>query len=108
MVDTHFWKFWKNQQLLLVSDQKLLLLLLLLLLFIIAVIIIVVVVFLYQNTFTVDVFKMFTKSFTEHHSIIFHQIREHELVTSVEDYNVLMLTSCRFVDCHGKVVDNLE
>ena len=33
-------------------------------------------------------------------SIIIHQIREHELVTSVEDYNVLMLTSCRFVDCH--------
>ena len=25
--------------------------------------------------------------------------KEHELVTSVEDYNVLMLTSCRFVDC---------
>ena len=35
-------------------------------------------------------------SFTEH----VHQIREHELVTSVEDYNVLVLTSCRFVDCH--------
>ena len=52
---------------------------------------------------TVDVNKMFTKSFTDHVSIIFHQIREHELVTSVEDYNVLMLTSCRickFVDCH--------
>ena len=50
----------------------------------------------------VDVKKMFTKSFTEHVSIIFHQIRKHELVTSVEDYNVLMLTSCRFVDCHVK------
>ena len=45
---------------------------------------------------------MFTKSFTEHVSIIVHLIREHELVTSVEDYNVLMLTSCRFVDCHVK------
>ena len=32
---------------------------------------------------TVDVNKMFTKSFTEHVSIITHQIREHELVTSV-------------------------
>ena len=41
-------------------------------------------------------------------SIIFHQIREHDLVTSVEDYNVLMLTSCRFVDCHVNVGDNLE
>ena len=44
--------------------------------------------------------KCFTKSFTEHVSVIVHQIREHELVTSVEDFNVLMLTSCRFVDCH--------
>ena len=51
---------------------------------------------------------MFTKSFTEHVSIIIHQIRKHELVTSVEDYNVLMLTSCKFVDCHVKVGDNLE
>ena len=52
---------------------------------------------------TVDVNKMFTKSLAEHVSIIFHQIRKHELVTSVEDYNVLMLTSCKickFVDCH--------
>ena len=54
------------------------------------------------------------KSFTEHVSIIFHQIREHELVTSVEDYNVLMLTSCKickFVDYHvngGIIIDNLE
>ena len=32
---------------------------------------------------TVDVTKMFTKSFTDHVSIIFHQIRKHELVTSV-------------------------
>ena len=32
---------------------------------------------------TVDVHKMFTKSFTDHVSIIFHQIRKHELVTSV-------------------------
>ena len=37
---------------------------------------------------------MFTKSFTEHLSIILQLIREHELVTSVEDYNVLMLTAC--------------
>ena len=29
---------------------------------------------------TVDVNKMFTKSFTDHVSIIFHQIRKHELV----------------------------
>ena len=52
---------------------------------------------------TVDVNKMFTKSFPEHVSIILHQIRKHELVTSVEDYNVLMLISCKickFVDCH--------
>ena len=41
-------------------------------------------------------------------SIIFHQIREHELVTSVENYNVLMVTSCRFVDCHVTFGDNLE
>ena len=59
--------------------------------------------------YTVDVKKnLFTKSFTEHISIIFHQISKHELVTSVEDYNVLMLTSCRFVDCHVNVGDNLE
>ena len=32
---------------------------------------------------TVDVNKMFTKSFTDHVSISDHQIREHELVTSV-------------------------
>ena len=32
---------------------------------------------------TVDVNKMFTKSFTEHVSISDQQIREHELVTSV-------------------------
>ena len=44
---------------------------------------------------------MFTKSFTEHVSIIFHQISKHELVTSVEDSIVLMLISCKickFVD----------
>ena len=52
---------------------------------------------------TVDSKRMFTKSFTEHVSISDHQIREHELVTSVEDYNVLMLISCKickFVDYH--------
>ena len=47
--------------------------------------------------------KFFTKSFT----INFHQTSKHELVTSVEDY-MQCLTSCRFVDCHVKVVDNLE
>ena len=35
---------------------------------------------------TVDVNKMFTKSFTDHVSIIVHQIREHELVTSVGEF----------------------
>ena len=34
-------------------------------------------------TGTVDVNKVFTKSFTDHVSIIFHQIRKHDLVTSV-------------------------
>ena len=52
---------------------------------------------------TVDVNKMFTKSFTDHVSIIFHQIRKHELVTSVGGLQCLMLTSCKickFVDYH--------
>ena len=34
---------------------------------------------------------------------VINQIREHELVTSVEDYNFLMLISCKickFVDYH--------
>ena len=26
----------------------------------------------------------------------------------LEDFNVLMLTSCRFVDCHVNLGDNLE
>ena len=36
-----------------------------------------------EEVHTVDVNKMFTKSFTEHVSIIVHQISKHELVTSV-------------------------
>ena len=32
---------------------------------------------------TVDVEKKFTKSFSEHVTIIVHQIRKHDLVTSV-------------------------
>ena len=55
---------------------------------------------------TVDVKKCLQNHSQNVISIIIHQIREHELVTSVEDYNVLMLTPCRFVDCHVNVGDN--
>ena len=47
---------------------------------------------------TVDVKKFLQNHSQNIISIVFHQISKHELVTSVEDYNVLMLTSCRFVD----------
>ena len=54
-----------------------------------------------SNISTVDVKKNIYQNHSQNViSIIVHQIRKHELVTSVEDYNVLMLTSCRFVDCH--------
>ena len=46
---------------------------------------------------TVDVKKRLQNHSQNIISIVVHQIREHDLVTSVEDYNVLMLTSCRFV-----------
>ena len=51
---------------------------------------------------TVGVNKMFT-TFTEHVSIVIHQISKHELVTSVGGLIVLVLISCKickFVDYH--------